>query len=61
PHESQGQNLDDFPSLKRWFVSVAERPATLRAYARAKEINDQPTVTEEAKKILFGQTARRPS
>ena len=57
PYERQGQNLDDFPHLKRWFDEIAARPATVRAYARAKEINTQPTVTEEAKKILFGQTA----
>jgi GST-like protein len=58
PHERQGQKLDDFPHLKRWFNAVAVRPATLRAYAKAKEINTQPTVTEDAKKILFGQTAK---
>jgi GST-like protein len=57
-HERQGQNLDDFPHLKHWFHAIAERPATLRAYAIAKEINTQPVMTEEAKKILFGQTAR---
>ena len=57
PYERQGQNLDDFPHLKRWFDEIAARPATVRAYARAKEINTQPTVTEDAKKILFGQTA----
>lgn len=57
PHKRQGQNLDDFPHLKRWFDEIAARPATVRAYARAKEINTTPTMTEEAKKILFGQTA----
>jgi GSH-dependent disulfide-bond oxidoreductase len=57
PHERQGQNLDDFPHLKRWFNEIAARPATVRAYARAKEINSQPTVSEESRKILFGQTA----
>jgi GSH-dependent disulfide-bond oxidoreductase len=57
-HERQGQNLDDFPHLKRWFDEIAARPATIRAYARAKEINVQPTVNdEETRKILFGQTA----
>jgi GSH-dependent disulfide-bond oxidoreductase len=57
PYERQGQNLDDFPHLKRWFHEIAARPATQRAYAKAKEINTQPTVSEEAKKLLFGQTA----
>ena len=57
PHERQQQNLDDFPNLKRWYDAIAARPATVRAYARAKEINTQPTVSEDAKKILFGQDA----
>lgn len=62
PHERQGQNLGDFPHLKRWFDEIAARPATIRAYAKAKTINTQPTVSEDAKKILFGQTAKsRPS
>jgi GST-like protein len=57
PYERQGQKLDEFLDLKRWFLAVGERPAVHRAYARAKEINTQPTVSEESKKILFGQTA----
>ena len=57
PYERQGQKLDEFPDLKRWFIAIGERPAVNRAYARAKEINTQPTVSEESKKILFGQTA----
>jgi GST-like protein len=57
PYERQQQNLDDFPNLKRWFETIQARPAVERAYARAAEINTQPTMTEEAKKIMFGQTA----
>jgi GST-like protein len=57
PHERQGQNLDEFPNLKRWFKEIEARPAVIRAYDRAKEINTEPTVSEEAKKVLFGQTA----
>ncbi|MGE5385542.1 MAG: glutathione binding-like protein [Betaproteobacteria bacterium] len=57
PHERQRQNLADFPSLKRWFDTIRARPATERAYARAKEINTAPVVSEEAKKLLFGQDA----
>jgi GST-like protein len=57
PHEKQRQNLDDFPHLKRWFAAIRERPATQRAYALAKEINPAPVVSEDAKRILFGQDA----
>jgi GSH-dependent disulfide-bond oxidoreductase len=57
PHARQGQKLEDFPHLQRWFQMMRERPAVQRAYARAGEINSTPTVTEESKKILFGQTA----
>jgi GST-like protein len=57
PHEAQGQNLDDFPHLKRWFEAIKTRPATVRAYERGAAINSNPTVNEESRKILFGQTA----
>jgi GSH-dependent disulfide-bond oxidoreductase len=60
PHEAQGQRLEDFPHLKRWFETIRDRPATLRAYEIAKSINTQPTVdSEESRRILFGQTAAR--
>lgn len=58
PHEAQSQNLDDFVHLKRWFEAVKRRPATLRAYERGAPFSSGPTVTEESRKILFGQTAR---
>ena len=57
PYERQRQNLNDFPHLKRWFNEIRERPATVRAYELAKEISSQNVMTEDAKKILFGQTA----
>jgi GSH-dependent disulfide-bond oxidoreductase len=55
PYEKQGMNLDDFPNLKRWFHAIKERPATVRAYEVAKNINTQPSVnSDEARRILFG-------
>jgi GST-like protein len=53
----QQQNLDDFPNLKRWFEAILNRPSTVSAYAKAQPYSNQPTMTEESKKILFGQTA----
>lgn len=58
PHEAQGQRLEDFPHLQRWFEAIRARPATVRAYERGQSISTQTSLTEEAKKILFGQTAR---
>jgi GST-like protein len=58
PHERQLQKLEDFPHLQRWFEAIKARPAVQRAYELAKEINQQPTVTEQSKALLFGQAAR---
>jgi GST-like protein len=58
PHERQGQNIADFPHLKRWLEAIAARPAVVRAYALAKEVYDGPGLsTAEEKANMFGQTA----
>jgi GST-like protein len=59
PHERQHQNIADFPNIKRWLDLVAARPAVVRAYAKAKEVNPNPggIRTAEERAILFGQTA----
>jgi GSH-dependent disulfide-bond oxidoreductase len=58
-HERQGQDLDDFPNLKRWFDAIQKRDAVQRAYAVARQVNpDSRGMTEDAKQILFGQGRR---
>ena len=59
PYERQQQNIDDFPHLKRWFEEIREKPATKRAYEIGKEVNPDlgKPMSEEQKKLLFGQTA----
>ena len=56
PHEKQQQRLEDFPNLRRWFEAIRDRPATARAYARAKEVDAQPLTGADARRVLFGQS-----
>jgi GST-like protein len=58
PHEAQGQKLEDFPHLQRWFETIRERPATVRAYEKAKSVNTRTEFTEEARRVLFGHPGR---
>ena len=58
PWKLQSQELGDFPSLKRWFESIQRRAASVRAYAQADPYRSSPVVTEESRKVLFGQTAQ---
>ena len=58
PHERQGQKLEDFPNVKRWFETIRARPATVAAYDKGAAISEQKPMTEEQRKVLFGQTAK---
>jgi GSH-dependent disulfide-bond oxidoreductase len=56
PYKLQGQKLENFPKLKAWFEAIHSRPAVIRGLDLGKEKRGQ-TMSDEAKKVLFGQTA----
>ena len=57
-YKNQGQDLDDFPHLKRWFDAILARPAVERALAVGQERRNNLADDKDAQKVLFGQRAR---
>ena len=57
--ERQGQDIAEFPNVSAWLERIAARPATVRAYALGQRYRPDgpPRMTEEQRRVLFGQTA----
>ena len=55
-YEGQGQDLNEFPNLKRWFDTMMARPGVQRGIAVGKDMHKP--MSDEDKKILFNQRAR---
>jgi GST-like protein len=60
PYERQGQDINEFPNLKRWFEAVMARPAVERGLAVGAERREELNLStdQESQKVLFGQRAR---
>ena len=54
PYERQGQKLDDYPNLKRWFQAIAARPAVQRGLAVLADKRRQGPMDQKARDVLFG-------
>jgi GSH-dependent disulfide-bond oxidoreductase len=58
PYKGQGQDIESFPHLKRWFLEISERPGARAGWRIGREwLGGEPVITEESKAILFGQKA----
>ncbi|RPD83851.1 glutathione binding-like protein [Luteimonas sp. 100069] len=53
-------DMTPYPQVQRWHAAIKARPATQRAYAKAKEVNPDAgkPMSEEEKQLLFGQGRR---
>jgi GST-like protein len=58
-HGRQGQNLEDFPNVKRWFDAIASRPAVTRDMTRTTDTADKKEWDEESWSNLFGDAQYR--
>ncbi len=56
-HQAQKVSLVDFPHIERWYNAIFQRPAVQRGLELLKDLRAN-TMSEEARKALFGQTAQ---
>ncbi|MBN9508690.1 MAG: glutathione S-transferase N-terminal domain-containing protein [Alphaproteobacteria bacterium] len=54
--ERRGIDFDDYPAVKRWFQSIAARPAVQRGVAVLADRQRQGSMTDAEREVLFGKT-----
>ena len=52
-HARQGQDLGDFPEVRRWYETMRRRPSVTRALS----IGEERAAETEAQRYLYGPTA----
>lgn len=55
-HARQGQSLDDFSNVKRWYEEIEARPAVERGVAVLAEYRRQGPMDKQAWEVMFGKT-----
>jgi GST-like protein len=55
-YERQGQNLEDYPSLKKWFEKIDARPAVQKGLQLLADKRRTGPMDEKQKEVLFGKT-----
>jgi GST-like protein len=61
--KNQGQDIEEFPYLKRWFEELSARPAVERGMAAGSDLSVDPSTLsaedrERVRKMLYNQRAR---
>ena len=59
PYERLGQGMDELPRVGAWLERLKARPAVQRGMEVGKDLRSDQPLTEEQRRILYGQTGKK--